>query len=97
MAKTENLKQFEKGKSGNPGGRPAIPAEVKEMARAASVEAIERAIYWMRSDDSAASLKAIQIITERAYGKPAQPIDGDGQGGAIPVGIEVRFIRPGEA
>jgi hypothetical protein len=90
-------KPFEKGVSGNPGGRKPIPPEIKEMARAASVEAIERAIYWMRSEDSAASLKAIQLITERAYGKPAQPINGDGNGGQIPVGIEVRFIRPGEA
>jgi hypothetical protein len=83
MAKTENLKPFGKGKSGNPGGRPAIPQEVKDMARAASLEAIERAVYWMRSDDSAASLKAAQLLLERAYGKPTQPIDGDGQGGAI--------------
>jgi hypothetical protein len=88
---------FQPGQSGNPGGRKPIPAEIKEMARAASAEAIERAIYWMRSDDSAASLKAIQIITERAYGKPAQPIDGDGEGGKIPVSVEIRFVRPGEA
>jgi hypothetical protein len=74
-----------------------MPEELREMARASSMEAMERAVYWMRSDDSAASLKAIQLITERAYGKPAQPIDGDGNGGQIPVGIEVRFIRPGEA
>jgi hypothetical protein len=87
---------FQPGQSGNPGGRKPIPAEVKEMARAASVEAIERAIHWMRSDDSSASLKASQLILERAYGKPAQPIDGDGEGGSIPMAIEVRFVRPGD-
>lgn len=95
--KADHAGLFKPGQSGNPSGRPKLPPEIKEMARAASIEAIERAIYWMRSDDSAASLKAIQLITERAYGKPAQPVDGDGEGGKIPIGIEVRFIRPGEA
>ena len=34
-------KPFRKGQSGNPGGRPKVVAEVKELAREHTAEAIE--------------------------------------------------------
>jgi len=34
-------KPFKKGQSGNPGGRPKIVGEVKELARTHTAEAIE--------------------------------------------------------
>ena len=34
-------KPFQKGKSGNPGGRPRVVAEVRELARAHTAEAIQ--------------------------------------------------------
>ena len=66
---------FEKGKSGNPGGRPKENNEVKELCREHTTEAIERLVHWMRDDDSRVSLNASQALLDRGYGKPAQSID----------------------
>jgi hypothetical protein len=96
MAGASNLKPFQKGKSGNPAGRPKIPAELREMARAASPQALQALIEVMadKAAPQSARVSAANSILDRGYGKPAQPIDGDGEGGAIKTSIEVRFIRP---
>ncbi len=46
---------FRKGQSGNPGGRVGVPAEVRELARSHTKEAIERLVYWMKSGLPAAT------------------------------------------
>jgi adenosine deaminase len=66
---------FEKGKSGNPGGRPKINEDVKVRARDLTPEALERLAYWMRSEDAAASVKAANTIIERGYGKAIQFVE----------------------
>jgi hypothetical protein len=83
-------------KSGNPSGRPKIPADVIELARAASPEAIETLISIMKNKNvpAAARVAAAEKILDRAWGKAAQAITGkDGEGPAI---IEVRWKEPGE-
>lgn len=87
---------FEPGKSGNPNGRPKIPAEVRELARAATEQAINRAISLIDSPDENVALKAVNTVLDRAWGKPSQPVDGDGEGGAIRSLVEIRFVKPGE-
>lgn len=98
MAATENLKPFQPGKSGNPGGRPKIPAEVRELARALTMEAIETHAEIMRDKEAppAARAASANAILDRALGKPTQPVDGDGEGGPIRSLVEVRFVKPGE-
>ena len=44
MEKSRPGRPFEKGQSGNPGGRPRIPDHVKEMLRAACAPAAKRLI-----------------------------------------------------
>ncbi len=66
-----NSMAFKPGKSGNPGGRPAVPAEVLDACRALSLEAVEILRNWMhQSDDPAASVRACNSILDRAWGKP---------------------------
>jgi hypothetical protein len=87
---------FVKGTSGNPGGRLKIPEEVRALARDYTERCIHKAAEFIDHEDANVSLKAITILLERAWGKPTQPIDGDGDGGAIKQLVEIRFVKPGE-
>lgn len=80
------------GKSGNPHGRPKEDPEVREIARAHAPEALMRAIHWMRQDENAkASLVAINVILDRALGKPLQAHEVVGKdGGPIAYSVEDR-------
>ena len=73
-------KPFKKGESGNPGGRPKVIAEVKELARAHTGEAIETLVSIMTNPKSApaARVSAANALLDRGYGKPPQHISGEG-------------------
>jgi hypothetical protein len=78
---------FKKGISGNPGGRPKEVAEVQKLARTHTKQAINRLVYWMKSDDPRASVAACQALLDRGWGKPTQPTEVGGPDGApvVPV------------
>ncbi len=85
--------RFEKGQSGNPGGRPKGVVEVRELAQRLTGRSFEElARIAFNSPDDRARLAAIGIILERGYGKPAQPVDGNGEGGPIVVTLR-KFAR----
>lgn len=65
---------FEKGKSGNPGGRPKCADDVKDLARKYSKEAVKRLVDWMRDENPKASVAACTALLDRAYGKPGQAL-----------------------
>lgn len=73
---------FEKGKSGNPGGRPKESGHIKELARQHAPGAFARILELVASEDQRVALNAAQAVLDRAYGKPAQAIVGE-DGGAI--------------
>jgi Family of unknown function (DUF5681) len=72
-------KPFKKGQSGNPGGRPKVLAEVKELAREHTAEAIETLVSIMTDPKSApaARVSAANALLDRGYGRPPQHITGE--------------------
>lgn len=68
---------WEKGKSGNPGGRPREHAEIKALAQVHGKDAIAVLVALLKSKDERSRLAAAQAILDRGYGKPSQPIGGD--------------------
>lgn len=95
MSRTEHLKPFEAGKSGNPGGRPKVPPHIKEMARALTEEAINTAAEIMRNpqETGSARMTAVNAILDRAYGKPAQAITGEDGEGPVELSLMVAFVK----
>ena len=70
-------KLFEKGKSGNPGGRPKAAYDIKALAQANTKEAFEVILRIMRDEENPElALKAANIVIERGYGKPIQEMKG---------------------
>jgi hypothetical protein len=65
-------------KNGNPGGgRPKVPLEVKEAARAQTQDAIAILAHIMKNPKArdADRIHAAEILLNRAWGSPVQSVD----------------------
>lgn len=64
-----------------------VTATLREIARKHMEKAVDTLVKVLDDDDSPAAAKvaAANAILDRGYGKPTQPIDGDGNG--APIGI----------
>ncbi len=82
MSKPKNLKPFAPGQSGNPGGRPRIPDDVKALARSFTREAIMTAAEIMRNaeETGTARMSAVNTILDRGWGKAPQHITTENLG-----------------
>jgi len=68
---------FQPGKSGNPGGRPAVVGHIKDLARKQADQAI-LTLAEICADIEAphsARVAAAQALLDRGYGKPTQYIE----------------------
>jgi hypothetical protein len=71
---------FQKGKSGNPGGRPRALASVMHEARRHTPEALKRLVKLMKEAKSeSVRLGAIQELLSRGWGRPIQAFQVDGR------------------
>ena len=70
---------FKKGQSGNPGGRPKVIAEIKELAREHTGKAVETLVSIMTNPKAAAAARvsAANALLDRGYGKPPQHVTGE--------------------
>lgn len=88
---------FEKGKSGNPGGRPKETAAVRDAARKYGLKAIKKLYQLMSCGNPRTEVAAAQALLDRGYGKPAQQVilNGDEEGGPLKVQtIEIKAVDP---
>jgi hypothetical protein len=84
-------RKFQKGKSGNPGGRAKDIGDVRELAKQHTANAIERLVHWLNSENAKASVGAASVLLDRAWGKPVQAVSGP-EGGAFQADITIRTL-----
>ncbi len=88
---------FEKGQSGNPGGRPKESARVKALAQQHSEKAITKLASLMDSENESIALAASNALLDRGIGKPAQAIvggDEDDNPLNIAAKVVIEHVRP---
>ena len=71
------MAKWTKGQSGNPGGRPKVVAEVRDLAREHTTEAIETLVGVMKNPKAPphARITAATALLDRGYGKPTQHVE----------------------
>jgi hypothetical protein len=69
--------EFKPGQSGNPGGRPKVVAEVRDLARQYGRGALSTLadIMLNKKCPPAARVAAANVFLDRGYGKPAQHVE----------------------
>jgi hypothetical protein len=82
---------FQKGQSGNPGGRPKKESKVQELARLHTEAAILTLVKCL--DEPRERVPAAVALLDRGWGKPTQPLTGE-DGEKLFSGITVTFVRP---
>jgi hypothetical protein len=76
--KSPRGRPFEPGQSGNPGGRPKMPEELKVAMRGLADTAIKVLREAMEGPDPRARILAANTVLDRGYGKATQPIVAEG-------------------
>jgi DNA-binding transcriptional regulator PaaX len=68
--------KFSKGQSGNPGGRPKVLADVRELARHHTPAIIaELARLALKAKNETTRVAAIRELLDRGFGKPRQGLE----------------------
>lgn len=87
-------KPFAPGQSGNPGGRPKLPEDIKhirEIARQYTAEAVATLATAMTDGSDSAKVAAAKELLDRGWGKSAQPVTGEGGEGPVGHSVVVKF------
>ena len=70
------MSKFEKGTSGNPGGRPGGLGRIREIAQQHTENAIETLVRILNSETASpsAQVAAASALLDRGYGRPEQSV-----------------------
>lgn len=90
-----NLKPFQKGVSGNPGGKSKILGEIQSLARKHSPRSFARILELVEDPDPRVALVAAREVLDRAYGKPRVIEDDDADKKSVTINI-VRYADAAE-
>jgi hypothetical protein len=83
------------GQSGNPGGRPKVSAEIRELARQHGSQAIERLVALMHSKNESVAVRAAEALLDRGYGRPMQGVElSEQEARPKHTAIQVTFVTP---
>lgn len=67
--------RWQKGQSGNPGGRPKTPEYLKDRIRNLSDKAVDAHEQALGSNDDRVKIQAAQILLDRGFGRATQQAD----------------------
>ena len=79
--------RWQKGQSGNPGGRPkdteGLAAYIRDKSKGGKTLADECFRVLQESTDDDTRLRAVTWLADRAFGKPVAVVAGDSEGGPL--------------
>lgn len=71
---------WQKGQSGNPGGRAKGYGDIRALARAHTDKALKVLVDALKDTDPQVRVRAANSLLDRGYGKPTQEIDANIRG-----------------
>lgn len=91
------MAKWAKGQSGNPGGRPKVLAEVRDLARRyAPVAIAELGRLAVKAKSETARVAAIKELLDRGYGRAGEVADDVGEIEHLRHEIVVTFVDPAD-